>query len=148
MGYAGSDLGGCDAVAAPRAVNPLYTGLLPQTHRDTICRVAARSVRSVMIHRKAVRDRIPAIIRDRGQSCRVEVLTPERWRHELGCKLREEVTEYLESGDLEELADIVEVVHGLVAASGVTLEAFEHLRLTKRSMRGGFEDRLFLVSVE
>ena len=99
-------------------------------------------------YNKSVRDRIPEIIRAQGKACHVEVLGEERWVEELNKKLGEELQEYLESGDLEELADIVEVVHGIVAAKGRTVEEFEEVRLWKRDARGGFDDRLFLVSVE
>jgi len=102
----------------------------------------------VIFYNKAARDGIPEIIRAGGKACRVEVLDQERWLEELKRKLSEELQEYLESGDLEELADIVEVVYGIAAALGETVEELERLRLRKREARGGFDERLFLVSVE
>lgn len=48
---------------------------------------------------------------------------------------------------MEELADIVEVVYGILQMRSVPLEQFEALRLAKKEERGGFSRRLLLKSV-
>lgn len=98
------------------------------------------------VFNKAVRDRIPEIIEGNGQACQVEVLPPDRWMAELARKLGEETAEYLASGEVEELLDIVEVALGIAAAKGLSPELFERLRLEKQKVRGGFRRRLYLVS--
>ena len=61
---------------------------------------------------KAVRDRIPEIIQRSGKTCVTEVLPPAAFELKLREKLQEEVDEFLRSGSVEELADVVEVVPG------------------------------------
>ncbi len=98
-------------------------------------------------YHKLVRDKIPEIIRESGQSCCAEELSPQEYLLMLEQKLGEELAEYLESREQEELADLLEVMHALVAARGERWEDLEHLRLQKRSLRGGFEKRLLLTQV-
>ena len=65
---------------------------------------------NVKVYNKLVRNRIPEIIEASGKSCTCETLSDERYIALLNQKLQEEVAEYLESGTLEELADIGEVM--------------------------------------
>jgi predicted house-cleaning noncanonical NTP pyrophosphatase (MazG superfamily) len=102
----------------------------------------------VIIYNKAVRDLIPDIIARAGKTCRVEILPPGEFQAKLDEKLTEELQEYLATGDVAELADLVEVVYGILEMKGITLAEFEQLRLTKKQERGGFSKRAFLVSVE
>lgn len=96
---------------------------------------------------KAVRDRIPEMIERSGKTCVTEVLPPEEFERKLNEKLREEVEEYLESRSIEELADLVEVVYGILEMRNILLEQFEELRLAKKKERGGFSQRICLRSV-
>jgi predicted house-cleaning noncanonical NTP pyrophosphatase (MazG superfamily)/flavodoxin len=61
-------------------------------------------------YNKLVRDKIPRIIGQSGKSCICETLPDAQYIEMLNKKLLEEVNEYLESGVLEELADIEEVI--------------------------------------
>lgn len=100
------------------------------------------------VYNKAVRDRIPDIIRATGSRCDVRVMDTDEWVVALSAKLSEEVEEYRASGDIEELADLVEVVYGILAARGVSLDEFEATRRRKEEERGGFGERLFLVRAD
>ena len=62
---------------------------------------------------KLVRDNIPDICRKNGQIPKISILDEESYGRELKKKLVEEVNEFLESGDTEELADIAEVIDAL-----------------------------------
>ena len=66
-------------------------------------------------HNKLVRDRIPEIIRAAGKvpQTRVVVDADER-KQRLLDKLFEEMQEYKESGSIEEIADILEVLQALI----------------------------------
>ena len=55
---------------------------------------------------KAVRDKIPEILRSSGKSCAVKELSNPDFLVELENKLEEELAEYLENKEVEELADI------------------------------------------
>jgi predicted house-cleaning noncanonical NTP pyrophosphatase (MazG superfamily) len=91
---------------------------------------------------KLVRDRIPQIIRSRGDEPLVRVADRQEYRDLLRGKLTEEVAEFLASDDLEELADILEVVLTLAGELGVDAEGLEVLRTAKAAERGGFTGRI------
>jgi predicted house-cleaning noncanonical NTP pyrophosphatase (MazG superfamily) len=100
------------------------------------------------IYNKLIRDRIPEIIEESGRTCSIHTLNDEEYLQELNKKLSEELKEYQESGELEELADLVEIVYAIAEFKGSSIEEFERIRQDKSDRRGGFEKRLFLESVE
>ena len=91
---------------------------------------------------KLVRDRIPEIIEADGLVPRIRVAAPEEYRQLLRAKLVEEVSEFLDSEEPEELADVLEVIHALVTDLGVSVEWLEDLRRSKARERGTFTRRL------
>ncbi|PKK91198.1 MAG: phosphoribosyl-ATP pyrophosphohydrolase [Candidatus Wallbacteria bacterium HGW-Wallbacteria-1] len=99
-------------------------------------------------YNKLIRDRIPEIIQSRGKVSVTRVLDHCEVSQALDEKLLEEVSEYLESGSLEELADILEVMRGIVEVRGESWQNLEAIRADKSSSRGGFAGRIFLESVE
>lgn len=100
-----------------------------------------------VLYHKLVRDRIPEIIEASGDSCCVRTLTDEEYLQMLDCKLEEELAEYQQSKSIEELADLLEVMEAVVRARGFSVENLTQVRDEKRKARGGFEKKLFLVSV-
>lgn len=93
-------------------------------------------------YNKLVRDRIPEILDKKGISYEKRVASPEEYRVELIKKLGEEIQEFSEAGDPEELADIIEVIEALKQLpeySGV-----EIIRQKKREERGGFDEKIIL----
>lgn len=103
-------------------------------------------------YNKLVRDRIPEIITGNGKTCSTRILDEEENRAELRTKLVEELNEYLEAANdtdaMEELADLLELLHALTAVHGSTVEQLESIRANKAEKRGGFKDRIFLIDVE
>ncbi|WP_347562658.1 nucleoside triphosphate pyrophosphohydrolase [Clostridium sp. HBUAS56010] len=99
-------------------------------------------------HNKLVRDNIPEIIEKAGGKARFRILSEKEYNSELDRKLLEEVKEYQEDRNLEEMADILEVLYAICTAHGYTMEALEEKRRQKHQERGGFEKRLFLEMVE
>ena len=75
----------------------------------------------MMEFNKLVRDRIPEIIEKEGGK---------------------PVTRTLE---LEELADVLEVVYALAKLRGYSVKELEAAYQKKHEARGGFEDRVFLI---
>ena len=100
------------------------------------------------MYNKAVRDRIPEIIRATGSTCVVEQLDDDGFLPVLERKLLEEVGEYVVSGSVGELVDLVEVVYRIVELKGVSREDFERMRDEKAELRGRFDSNTFLVGVE
>ena len=98
-------------------------------------------------YNKLVRDKIPQIIENTGNKCVCEILADEQYVKMLNEKLQEELNEYLESGSVEELADMGEVMHAILAYKNVSIEEFQKIRLDKLEARGGFKDRILLKEV-
>ena len=98
-----------------------------------------------MKHGKLVRDKIPDIIAKNGDQSVTQILTGNAYRKELSRKLQEETIEFEESGQVEELADILEVVYALAAVEGVSQLQLEEIRARKQKERGGFDKGIFLV---
>ena len=96
---------------------------------------------------KIVRDRIPEIIMNSGKTPIFEAVSVEDAIIGLEEKLSEELTEYLEDHSLEEMADLLEVMHGILFLKGIDWSEVEKVRIQKRDERGGFEDRLLLKDV-
>ena len=78
----------------------------------------------------------------------MRTLDTDEYLCELDRKLAEEVEEYLESGSLEELADVSEVLAAILRARGYTAEELIVTMDKKRKERGGFAERIYLEYVE
>lgn len=100
------------------------------------------------IYNKLVRDNIPGIMINNGATPVTRILNEQEYLLELNKKLSEEVNEYLESGSVEELADIQEVILGILNAKGITKEELEIIRTEKATKRGAFNKRIFLEREE
>ena len=96
-------------------------------------------------HSKAIRDKIPEIIQKDGYSCNVKELSDEEFLVEIEKKLSEEVIEYQNDRNPEELADILEVIYRIAKLRGISKEDLENIRIKKLQKHGGFEGNLFLI---
>lgn len=102
---------------------------------------------SVKIYHKLVRDRIPEIIEQSGRICKTEILSDDDYLRMLEEKLDEELKEYHQDQNLEELADLLEVLLATAEAKGYTVEELELMRKKKAAERGGFAKRILLKEV-
>ena len=96
------------------------------------------------IYNKLVRDNIPEIMIKNGANPVIKTLNEEEYLKELNKKLLEEVKEYLESGLVEELVDIEEVLLAILETKNISTSKFEEIRLNKVKKRGAFKKRLYL----
>lgn len=105
----------------------------------------------MQFYNKLIRDKIPQIIKANGKKANVRVLDDEEYKKMLDVKLQEELDEYTAAANdedqVEELADLVELVYAILESKGVSIEDFERIRLEKQAIRGGFKEKLFLVNV-
>ena len=99
------------------------------------------------IYNKLVRDRILEMIEADHKNCITRKVEGHELRNLLEEKMIEEFNEYLEDRNLEELADMLEVLIGLAKYHGYTEEELMHIRMKKYQARGGFEEGVFLESV-
>ena len=98
-------------------------------------------------YNKLVRDRIPEIIEASGNTCITEILSDEDYLRMLDAKLDEELAEYHADQNIEELADLMEVIRACAVARGYTIEELERVRAEKTAKRGGFEKKILLKEV-
>jgi predicted house-cleaning noncanonical NTP pyrophosphatase (MazG superfamily) len=99
------------------------------------------------LYNKAVRDRIPEIIRESGKKCKVMTLPDEKFLQEMEKKLSEEVNEFLAIKSTEELADIIEVVYRIAELMGIDRGNLERNRKNKIEKNGSFSKNSFLIEI-
>lgn len=100
-------------------------------------------------YNKLVRDKIPEIIKNNGaKAVNTRILNDKEYLDSLNTKLVEELNEYLSSGEIEELADLEEVLRAILDAKKVTYSEFEKIRQNKVNKRGAFKNKIFLESVD
>ncbi|MFC5972607.1 hypothetical protein ACFPYI_14815 [Halomarina salina] len=97
---------------------------------------------------KLVRDDIPEIIEANGERPVVHHVEGEEYTQRLLDKLDEEVGEYRSDQTVEELADVLEVVHALCETHGVDWSELQHQREQKADRRGHFKNGVMLERVE
>jgi len=87
---------------------------------------------------KLVRDKIPEIIREKGESPKVRIAGHDELDLLLREKIVEEAKEFLFSGDTEELVDIQEAIVALLKLRKADPALIELQRHSKLLARGGF----------
>ena len=96
------------------------------------------------VYNKLVRDNIPEIMIKNGANPVTRILNDEEYLKELNKKLSEEVNEYLESENIEEIADIEEVLIAILNIKGISKDKLEEIRKDKCAKRGAFDKKIFL----
>ena len=102
----------------------------------------------MLIYNKLVRDKIPEIIERSGKTAHIQILGDDEYVTALEKKLDEECAEFHKDKNVEELADIMEVVYALTKAIGSSPDELERVRKEKAEERGGFGKKIFLEYVE
>lgn len=104
------------------------------------------------VYNKLVRDRILEIIESDGLAYNARILESSELLKEVKAKMIEEAKEFhaaeTANESLEELADVLELIHTALSTLGVTYEELNEVRLQKKVKRGGFEKAIYLVDVE
>lgn len=103
----------------------------------------------IVEYNKLVRDRIPEIIKRRGERAEMQQLSSDALLTALRQKLVEEGFEALDARGGEEvigeLADVQEVLIAICNALGIPMNELEAEREEKRQRRGGFDKGIMLV---
>ena len=97
-----------------------------------------------MQYNKLVRDKIVGIIETRGETVRYHIANDAEYRVALREKLREETEEFVEANNIEEMADVFEVIDVLIELNGWNPEEIRAYQKVKRQERGGFSERIIL----
>lgn len=94
---------------------------------------------------KLIRDRIPEIVEAKGESLKVRRAGPMEFRKALADKLVEEAVEFRQDRNIEELADVFEVMRSIGLDHGIPMEQIAELADQKREARGGFREKLMMT---
>ena len=101
----------------------------------------------IKTYNKLVRDCIPDIIKASGADCKIKILSDKEYLKMIDIKLDEELAEYHKDQNIEELADLLEVLYATAKARGYSIEELDHVRVEKQKARGGFDEKILLKSV-
>ncbi len=91
-----------------------------------------------------VRDKIPEIIKEKGGKCTTRIADEKEFWEKLRSKLREEVEEFLEAQNEEELADLLEVVDAIIDCKNLNLQRVKLVKNQKAQEKGRFKKRIIL----
>lgn len=97
-----------------------------------------------MKYNKLVRDKIPEIIRKKGEIPVMHIADDGEYQRKLKEKLKEEVDEYIKNPEEHELADILEVIYAICDSKKIDRKTLELVRKKKAEERGGFKERIIL----
>ncbi|MBM7648652.1 putative house-cleaning noncanonical NTP pyrophosphatase (MazG superfamily) [Bacillus ectoiniformans] len=104
------------------------------------------------VYNKLVRDRIPEVIEQAGKTFTTRILDEQEYKQELRKKMDEELVEYKTANNdeeaMEELADLLELIHAATKIHGADFDQLESIRKKKADKRGGFDERIYLIEVE
>ena len=96
-----------------------------------------------MIYNKLIRDKIPEIIKSKGETATIKVMDEEEYLESIINKIDEEVKELKdaknEDDKLEEAADLLEVLLAYLKMYNYNLDDLLNIRNGKLLKRGGFE---------
>jgi len=97
-----------------------------------------------MKYNKLVRDKIPGYIQKKGGNPHYHVADDVEYWNKLKEKLLEEVQEFNDDENLEEIADILEVLDAIVRHKKFNQQEIEQTRAEKARERGVFQERIIL----
>lgn len=101
---------------------------------------------------KLIRDKSIERMKKQNITCQSRVLNEEEYAIALKNKLEEETAEVLEAVTreeiIDEMADVLEVLHALAQSQQSSMEEVEKLRAEKYVARGGFDQRIYGEYIE
>lgn len=101
-------------------------------------------MKPMQTYNKLVRDKIIEHIQSKGEDASYYVACPLEYKEKLLHKLEEEVKEFQEARNQEELADILEVIDAILAYYEWDLVDIQALKHEKKEAKGGFTKRIIL----
>ncbi|MGL4758812.1 MAG: phosphoribosyl-ATP pyrophosphohydrolase [Patescibacteria group bacterium] len=102
----------------------------------------------MIIKNKLIRDKVIKKIISNNQNPIYKNISGQLLHQELIKKLKEEVIEFEEEFSIEELADVLEVIDGLILHLCIDKKDLKNIKKQKKRTHGGFENGIYLESVE
>jgi len=93
---------------------------------------------------KLVRDSIPSEIENQGRTIVTHIASNEEYDIRLKQKLLEEVDEFLESDNLDELVDILEVIRAICTLKNIDRDILEKKRQEEKEKNWWFSGKIIL----
>lgn len=95
-------------------------------------------------YNKLVRDKIPEVIRAKGETPIFHVADEAEYWAKLKAKLAEETGEFVCDENINEIADVLEVLDAIIAYKKFDRAEIEEVKRKKFEERGGFTERIIL----
>ena len=100
-------------------------------------------------YKKLVRDNIPSIIEKNGRNVNYKQIKNQKEKLSfLGLKLIEESKEYVQNQNIEELADILEILYSILELTNTSFDNLQKIRREKKQVKGGFDKGYILISTQ
>ena len=97
-----------------------------------------------MEYNKLVRDKIPEILKKKGLNPLIHIAHETEYWVKLKDKLKEEVEEFINKSNKEELSDILEVIESICKFKNIDKGNLENIKKEKAEERGLFNNRIIL----
>lgn len=97
-----------------------------------------------MKYNKLIRDKIPEIIKRKGEECKIHIADDNEYWQKLKEKLFEEFEEFNKDESIEEIADILEVLEAIADYKKFDEEKIDRIKTKKAEERGKFQKRIIL----
>jgi len=100
-----------------------------------------------MHYNQLVRDHLPTILKKKGKNVTFHQASPEEFFDKLIGKLQIEIDEFLAGENLEDLADLIEIIYAIADYKKFSRKKLEMIRNQKELEKGCFKDRIILDEV-
>lgn len=97
-----------------------------------------------MKYDKLVRDKIPEYIKSKGGTPITHIADDVEYWLKLKEKLLEEIKEFEKDENVEEFADILEVLDAIADHKGFSIDEIKKIKEEKAEQRGRFKDKIIL----
>ena len=100
------------------------------------------------VYNQLVKDNVPKILKEKGSKPHTRTLNDHEYISELEISLDEYVARYTETGGMDELADIAELVFAIAKFKGYDQTKFNNLIADRKKKYGGYDKRTYLLNVD
>ena len=101
------------------------------------------------LYNKLVRDKIPNEINcTKGRKAVYRIMDNDEYLKELNRKLLEEAHEFIGENDIEELADVMEVIETITKLKNIKWAELRKIQNEKKNKKGSFNEKIYLEYVE